>query len=137
MELVVDANILIAGLLRRSVTRELLLDERLTLWTPEHNLMETERALASSAFRKRLGDFSTVEVRALLGFVTSKIGVLPASSYQRHFAEALRLAPHPEDAPYLALAMHLHIPLWSNDAALKNQHAVQVYATHELLKLLA
>lgn len=50
--------------------------------------------------------------------------------------EALQLAPHAEDAPYLGLAMHLHLALWSNDAGLKRQNVVTVYATHELLKLI-
>ena len=37
MELVVDANVLIAGFIRRATTRELLLDGRLSLWTPEYS----------------------------------------------------------------------------------------------------
>lgn len=32
MELVVDANVLVAGFLKGSVTRELFLNERLGLW---------------------------------------------------------------------------------------------------------
>ena len=55
MELVLDANILVAAFLRSATTRELLLDERLALWTPEHSITETERVLVSPRFRKRLG----------------------------------------------------------------------------------
>ena len=46
MELVVDANILVAGFLRAATTREMLLDERLTLWAPEYALLkEQERVV--------------------------------------------------------------------------------------------
>lgn len=43
MELIVDANILLAAFLKEAVTRELLLDERLHLFAPEHLLSETAR----------------------------------------------------------------------------------------------
>ena len=46
MELVLDANILIAGFLRAATTRELLVDDRLTLWAPEYSLTEKVTALA-------------------------------------------------------------------------------------------
>lgn len=32
--------------------------------------------------------------------------------------EALSLAPHEEDAPYLAVAILLNIPIWSSDLCL-------------------
>ena len=136
MELVVDANILVAGFLRSAVTRELLLDERLTLWVPEYGLTETERVLMMPRLRHRLGDLSRTEVRFLLAQLTGKFHILPASLYQPRLAKTSRLAPHPEDAPYLAVALQLHISLWSNDADLKKQGVVPVYTTHELVQLL-
>lgn len=136
MELVLDANILVAGFLRSAITRELLLDERLALWAPEYSLIESERVLTSPRLRHRLGRLPVAEVRSLLTSLTTRVRILPASVYQRQLAEAQRLAPHPEDAPYLALAMHLHIPLWSNDSALRKQRAISVYTTQELLDVL-
>ena len=85
--------------------------------------------------RRRLGNLSAIEIRWLLGQLTAKIRFLAASAYQHHLARAQQLAPHPEDAPYLALALHLNLPLWSNDAALARQHAVQVYSTTDLLAI--
>ena len=136
MELVVDANILVASFLRSAVTRELLLDERLALWTPEYGLTETERVLRAPRLRRRLGGMTEVDVRTILTQLTSKVRVLPASSYRHKLVQAKQVAPHPEDAPYLALALHLHLPLWSNDSALKEQPLVPVYTTQELLDLL-
>ena len=137
MELVIDANILVAAFLRSALTRELLLDERLTLLVPEYGLVEVERVLLSPRLRRRLGNLSPVEIRSVFLQLTSTICIFPRSVYQPQLAKAARLAPHIEDAPYLALALHFHLPLWSNDLALKEQRAIPVYTTQELLKFLA
>ena len=137
MELILDANILVAGFLRSATTRELLLDDRLSLWTPEHSLTETERVLTAGRFRKRLGGLATPEIRFLLNQLTTHVRIAPAATYHGRLPEAQRLAPHVEDAPYLALALHLRLPVWSNDADLKTcQQVVEVYTTEEVLKQL-
>lgn len=136
MELVVDANVLVAAFLRSATTRELLLDKRLLLSSPEWSLIETERVLATPQFRRRLGGLTTAEVGSVLRQITSNIRIIPAVAYQRLLADAERLTPDPADTPYLALALHLGVPLWSNDAALTQQYAVSVYTTHEVLEVL-
>src|SRR3989338_7687119 len=105
MEFVVDANILVAGFLRSARTRELLLDERLTLWSPEYGIRETERVLASVSVRRRLGGISQTMMESLFTQLTARIRVLPARSYQHCLRDALHLTPHLDDAPYLALAL--------------------------------
>ncbi len=136
MELVPDANILVAGFLKTATTRELLLDERLRFWAPKYVLTETEKVLTAPRLKRKLGGLSQTDVRVLLRFLTSRIQMLPLASYRRELPRAEKIAPHPEDAPYLALALHLDLPLWSNDAALKDQPLVRVYTTPELLALL-
>jgi len=136
MELVVDANVLVAAFLRSATTRELLLDERLLLSSPEWSLIETERVLTTPQFRRRLGGLTTAEVRSVLRQITSNIQIIPAAAYQRSLTDAERLTPDPADAPYLALALHLGVPLWSNDSALTQQNAVPVYTTHEVIEAL-
>lgn len=137
MELVVDANILVAGFLRAAVTRELLLDERLTLWTPEYALIETQRILLTARLQRKFGTLSPEQVRLALADITSRIQVLPETTYRTRLPEAKQRAPDSADVPYLALALHLKLPLWSNDAVLKTQQTVSVYSTKELLGLLA
>ena len=133
MELVVDANILVAGFLRAAVTRELLLDDRLALRTPEYAILETERILLTPRIQKRFGKLSREQVKLALAATTSSIEVLPEAIYRTHLPEAKKLSPDPADAPYFALALHLDIPIWSNDALLKDQDRVSVYTTQEVL----
>ena len=136
MEFVADANILVAGFLRSATTRRLLLDERLKLWVPERGLWEAEDVLSSERLRRRMGDLGRSQIKSLLSFLTSAVNILAESAYRSELEKAERIAPHPEDAPYLALALYLRCSLWSNDLALKNQKMVPVLTTQELLHLL-
>ena len=49
--------------------------------------------------------------------------------------DAKHISPDVKDVPYFAAALKLKIPIWSNDAALKQkQDAVKVYSTKEVAK---
>jgi predicted nucleic acid-binding protein len=136
MELVVDANVPVAAFLRAGTTRELLLDGRLALHAPEWSLIEAERVLTAPRLRRRLGGVSQAEVRLLLAWIGARIRLLPVAAYHARLGDAERVAPDLTDAPYLAVALHLGVPLWSNDSALKTQTAVLVYTTQELIEVL-
>ena len=136
MEVIVDANILLAGFLKDATARELLLDARLRLFAPEHLIMEITSHLQSSAkLRKRI-PLSPEKLQDLFELLTQKIQTVSAASYKSHFLEAASLAPHEEDAHYFALAMLLGIPIWSNDKGMKTQARVKIYSTHELIAIL-
>lgn len=134
---VIDANILLAALLRDSSTRELLIDRRQRLFAPEHLIMETQRhLLASDRLRKRL-HLSEKELTLLFSSLTANITVITQREYTQYLKKAAKLAPHAEDAPYLALALHLNVPLWSNDKGMQRQQTVKVLTTANLLQELS
>ncbi|MBI3322140.1 MAG: hypothetical protein HYZ94_00465 [Candidatus Omnitrophica bacterium] len=133
MELVVDANILVAGFLRAAVTREMLLDERLTLAAPEYAILETQRILLTPRIQRKIGKLSVEELKLALAVTANNVQIFPETAYRPKLTDARKFAPDPADTPYLALALHLDIPLWSNDALLKEQDRVVVYTTQEVL----
>lgn len=118
LHLIVDANILLAGLLRANVTRDFLLDSHFHFYAPEHLLSETEQHLTESDRVRRRIKLSQPKLISLLEVLTADIAVIEQETYSLHIEKALSLAPHEEDAPYLALALHLGIPIWSNDAGM-------------------
>ena len=132
-----DTNVVIAGFLRSATTRELLLDGRLVLHAPEYLLMEAERVLSAPRLRRRLGSLSPDDVRALLSQLTSRMRIAPTSTFRLKLPDAKALVADPEDASFIALALHLQLPLWSNDAPLRTQNVVRVYTTDDVLNLLA
>ena len=136
MELVVDANVLLASLLKDAVTRELLLDSRLKLFAPEHFISESLHLLRSnSSLKKRIG-LSGKDLEELFYLLTQEIETVPKKSYTPKMMEAIELAPHREDAPYLALALSMNIPVWSNDKGMKIQKKIKIISTSELIALL-
>ncbi|HIH22695.1 TPA: hypothetical protein HA238_03135 [Candidatus Micrarchaeota archaeon] len=61
--------------------------------------------------------------------------MIPKDEYQEMMAFAEKITPDPKDVPYIALALKLKIPIWSNDRDLKEkQDEVKVYNTKDLLK---
>ena len=136
MELIVDANVFLAGFMKAAVTRELLLDSRLKLHAPEHLIYETRKHLVgSSSLQKRIG-LSSKQIDEIWFILTQNIKSHAKTDYQKTYSAVLKIAPHAEDAPYLALALSMGIPLWSNDKGMKTQNSVRVFATHEILNKL-
>ena len=132
MKLVVDANILLAALLKDAATREILLNERMELFAPEQLLREVGRLLKNPRMRKRL-KLNDEELYELSSSILSRIKFIPEKIFLVFIKRSLSLVSHPEDAPYVGLAMALKFPLWSNDSALKEQSSVKVYTTSELI----
>lgn len=135
MKLVVDANILIAALLKDSTTRELLLNENMELFGPEHLLNEIKHLLKNPGIRKRL-KLNDDDLHDLTSSILSRIEFVPEKFFISFIKESLSSVTHPEDAPYFALSLALKLPLWSNDSALKESSSIQVFNTSELIKFL-
>lgn len=76
MRLVVDANILVAALLKDSTTRELLLEEDLKLFASEDLLMELTNLLKNSKIRKRL-PLNDNDLSELTSAIFSRITFFP------------------------------------------------------------
>jgi predicted nucleic acid-binding protein len=68
----------------------------------------------------------------------SKLSLVPSDDIEsfRERAITMMLDIDPDDAPFLALAMMLDSPIWSNDGHFKRQKAVKVFTTKEILSLL-
>ncbi|HNX68322.1 MAG TPA: PIN domain-containing protein [Candidatus Omnitrophota bacterium] len=136
MELVVDANILLAGFMKTAVTRELLLDSRLKLHAPEYLVYETRKHLLGNSDLKRRIGLSASEIDKIWFLLTQNIESHAQGDYQKAHATALKLAPHAEDAPYLALALSMNIPVWSNDKAMAMQPRIRILTTRDILVML-
>lgn len=134
MQLVVDANILIAAFLKSAATRRLLTDDKIHLFAPEYFSLEIERKIMRNTALKARINLNNEEIEELLAFLLGHITILPEEEYASFLKKAQEISPK-DDAPYVALSLALKIPLWSNDSALKKQYLVMVYTTSELLKL--
>jgi predicted nucleic acid-binding protein len=134
MRLVIDANILLAALLKNATTRQLLCEENLELFAPEQLSTEVNRLLKNPKILRRI-PLGSKELSELCAVIFARIIFVPEQTFLPFIKRSLALVTHPEDAPYIGLCLALKIPLWSNDAGLKQQSKVKVCTTQELLKL--
>ena len=135
MEVVVDANILFAALLKDGTTRELFLNDELHLFSPDY-LIEEFIDHIDELERKTKIPGASLQGSAIKLIVESNIIIVAKEDLIPFLKEAKQITPDPDDALYLATALKHQCSIWSNDNRLKKQTAVRVYTTHELLERL-
>ncbi|MBI4152455.1 hypothetical protein HY495_01980 [Candidatus Woesearchaeota archaeon] len=74
---------------------------------------------------------------SLVTFLAQRIRFFPVTEFLSFLPKAKQASPDPDDVAYLALALKLYCPLWSNDKQLKSQSAVRIISTSELLRLMS
>lgn len=79
MRLVVDTNILFAGILRGSTTRDLLIDAPLELLAPERSLAEIRRNAGAIASRSKLTENG---VELLLALLVEDIEIVSREAFE-------------------------------------------------------
>ena len=131
MKMLVDTNILFTFFWKESATRKLLLNKNLSLFSPEFSLEEINKY--ESQICKRAG-ISKEEFKSLKMDLAIAIEFIPLSSYSDILKRALTISPDANDVDFIALALKLNVPLWSNDFALKKQNNVKVFSTQDLLR---
>ena len=130
MELVIDANSFIAGFLRDSKSRLIILSSKVQLYCPdwlEQEFNRNEKELIKKFSEKN--NFSETK-NILLRF----INLVPHGEYSRFLEEASKLTAHSKDVPYFALSLKLRCPIWSNEKSFKLQSKVRVHNTADLIR---
>ncbi|MEK6982710.1 MAG: PIN domain-containing protein [Candidatus Micrarchaeota archaeon] len=134
MELIVDANIVFAALVKEGLTIELLLEPELHLSAPEFLFEEIEKH-KEEIFKKT--HRTKEEVEELLEILKIKIDIIPKESFEVFLEHSEKISPDPNDCAYFALALKLRIPIWTNERDLKEkQSTVKVYNTKDLFEML-
>ncbi len=132
MDVVVDANVVIAALISPTGhTADLFFSPLLRVFAPELLLEEVEEH--KKELLRKTG-LSESDFNSLVAFLARRISFCPITEFLSFLPKAKQSSPDPDDIAYLALALKLCCPLWSNDKQLKSQSAVKVISTSELLQ---
>jgi len=132
MDLVVDANILFAALIKDGFGYSLLFNGKFQLFTPEYVFTEFEKHKEEILEKT---ERTTEELYKLLEVLKRRINIIPLEELTEFVEKAEKISPDPGDMVYFALALKFNCPIWSNDKKLKQQDKVLVYHTHELAEL--
>jgi predicted nucleic acid-binding protein len=135
MELIVDANVLLSALIKKGITREIILTGKLQLYAPEFLMGEIEKHIE---IIHRKSDISKDDLESFIKglFTIGDIRVFATPEVDSFMSKAKKICPDPDDKDYFALALKLECPIWSNDKELKKQDSIKVYTTEEILELI-
>ena len=132
MQLVADANVLLSAAIGGRARLVLEHPRVEAVHAPAFALDEVHEYLAALAKKKRLAIDTLMLTLAAL-----PITVVDRDEYRSHLSEARRRMRRrdPDDADILALALHLKLPVWSNDNDFEDA-GVEWHTTAELLTTL-
>lgn len=132
MKLIINSNPIISAFIKKSKTRELILNPKITLITPNFALDEI-RKYEETICNK--GNISRSEFQLLLILLFEKIRTIPYEEYKDRIFEAKSLITDTNDVPFLALSLATkNDGIWSNDLGFKEQTRTKVWSTKELLE---
>jgi len=132
MELVVDTNILFSLFRDSESFKRFIKENDLDLCSPYKALSElkkySERICKISGLNKEEFNSIMEELPKIVKF---------RKVFKKQVEAVLSTISHPSDAPFLALAAELDIPVWSEDKHFKEQSLVKSYTFRELKELLS
>jgi predicted nucleic acid-binding protein len=132
MRLVLDTNVLIAALIKDSLTRGIFFLPDFEFLLPEYALEEVARHRAKIARHSRL---SYREIDLLLSLLLESVTVVPAKTILAHLkpAEALIGDIDKDDVPFVALALAVENDgIWSNDRAFEILPGITLWKTSDI-----
>ena len=132
-KVVVDANVVISSLINKgksfSVFELNCILGKIEFIAPEFLLTEVKKHEAKAL---RFAKLSEHEFTGTYKFLIEAISFIPAKEFIQFLPEAKKLAPHPKDAPYIALSLAMNCPILSGDKGLKAQNKVKVLSPSSL-----
>ena len=132
MKYVVDANIILSGLIADSMTRRLLVELDDGLLTPAY--VHDEIGTYTEMVSEKSG-LSPAAVDELIELLFERIDVVPRPVVLESLQEAARIMRNtdPDDAVYLAAAIERDAHLWSDDGDYEEQDVVPVATTGDIV----
>ena len=131
MIIVVDTNIIIAALIKNSISRKILLDKEINFICPEESLIEIKNHKAEIQEKAILSD---EEFEIILSIIFENITIISKEEYIQLIPETISLIDDKKDVPFLALAIAKKADyIWSEDEHFIKQNKVKILKTKDLL----
>ncbi len=131
MKFIADANVLFSLAKPDSVTSDIVKTRKVTLLAPDFAIIELHKYKEDLLTISGEKNFASV-----IESLKKKVVFVDYSEYKDKMNESSLKISDQKDVTYLALAVKLNIPIWSNDKQLKEQSIVDVFTTKEVIELL-
>jgi predicted nucleic acid-binding protein len=135
MMLVIDANSIIAAIIRNSGARRIIVSGEFILVSPEFLVEEIEKYKTYIMKKSGMGK---EELNLLITLLLKRVRILPHAEYENKIPEAkLLMTEDALDVPYVAVCLALKCNgIWTNDKHYEDKKKIKVFKTEHLLKLL-
>ncbi len=135
MKLVLDTNILIAALIKDSITREILLHPEIECFVSEFLLDEVD-SFKDEILRK--SGLSKDNFEELLENIKEKLIFIPDEEiYHKEEAQRIMASIDNKDSVFIALALTTkNDGIWSEDKHFEKQKCIKVWKTKDLIEYL-
>lgn len=129
-DVIVDTNVLLTFFWKKSVSRRILPKREFDFFSPQLALEEInshkpeileKTGISKEEFQKNREDLAMF------------VEFIPFDEYSGFLQKAPHI-PDKDDIDFIALALKLSAPVWSNDKELKQQSLVQVFNTGEFIR---
>ncbi len=135
MRIVIDANMVIAALVKDSKSREIIANRNFEFISPDFLLGEIRKHESYICEKSRL---SKEELGLLVSLLLEHIKIIAASEYEESINTAKEIMKEDiKDVPYVACYMALKCDgIWTNDTDYDNKNQIKVLKTKDLIKLI-
>jgi|SRR3989344_1817317 len=131
MELIINANILFSLAKPTTKVREIISLLPISLFAPNFVIEELTKYKQIIMEKSNLQDFNS-----FIQLLKERINFVELDNYKEEMQKCKNIVPDEKDIEYIALALKLKAPLWSNDKLLKNQPLVKVLTTKEIVEII-
>jgi len=132
MKLVIDSNRVMAGLIKDSATRMVILNEEFEFYAPEFLLTEIEKY---KEYLMKKAHQTEKEFEITLSVLMERIEFVPEKDLLDHIdkAEEIMKEIDPKDSPFIAVGLNSGIKgIWSEDKDFDKQSNLKRYSTKDL-----
>jgi len=135
MNVIIDVNALISGLLKDSTSRNIIVNFNQDFCFPEPSLNKIRKY--KDLILKKTG-FSELEFLVIFNYLLKYIKIVPTEEILQHWKEAKQIMEHidPEDVTIIATALSQdNSIIWSDDKHFEQQNRILTLKTKDMVTL--
>ena len=133
MRLIIDNNILFSLMKPNSTNSHLFSIMNAEFLAPEFINKEFKKYEEECLLKSKLSKPDFIKRKKE---ILDKIKFIKFSEYKELIKTAKLYTKDIDDAPYIALALKINYPIWSNDKRLKEQNKVKILSTEDIIEIL-
>lgn len=134
MKFVIDTNIFLSALIKDGLTREIIINSPFRLFIPEQEIIEIKRYEELIIYKSKINKEDLRDlIRKLLKYIT----IIRNEDINKYKCEAEEIIGKIDydDIPFVATALFLNCPIWSEDKHFQKQNEIKILKTKDILDL--